>query len=128
MKNAEKVVLFLKEQIVVLEFRAFFLQFEGETRKVKQKMKQIYLYTLAHNVSGFDSYVVLKNLPQWRTVVSSIRNGSSFVSLKIFNGYIDGNKKIPQYVLFRCGRVHIIISLKKDRFVKNYNQVYLNKN
>ena len=35
------------------------------------------------------------------------------MSSKIFNGYVDENKKIPQYVHFRCGRVHINQSLKR---------------
>ena len=68
---------------------------------------------IAHNGSGFDSYVVLNNLPQWRSVVKLIKNGAGIVSLKIFNGYVDQNKKIPQYVHFRCGRVHINKSLRK---------------
>ena len=60
-------------------------------------------------------YIVLSNLPQWRTVDSLIRNGSGIVSLKIFNGYVDENKKFPQYdyVNLRCGRVHFNISLNK---------------
>ena len=68
---------------------------------------------IAHVGSGFDSYVVLNNLPQWRSVVKLIKNGRGIVSLKIFNGYVDQNKKIPQYVHFRCGRVRINKSLKK---------------
>ena len=68
---------------------------------------------IAHNGSGFDKYVVLNNLPQWRSVVKLIKNGRGILSSKIFNGYVDGNKKIPQYVHFRCGRVHINQSLKK---------------
>ena len=67
----------------------------------------------AHNGSGFDSYVVLNNLPQWRSVFNLIKNGAGIVALKIFDGYIDEKKNIPQYVHFRCGRVHIIKSLKK---------------
>ena len=31
----------------------------------------------------------------------------------MFNGNVDENKKIPQKVHFRCGRVHLNISLKK---------------
>ena len=31
----------------------------------------------------------------------------------MFNGYIDQNKKILQYVHFRCGRVHFNNSLRK---------------
>ena len=68
---------------------------------------------IAHNGSGFDSYVVLNNLPQWRSVVKLIKNGAGIVSLKLFNGYVDPVKKIPQYVHFRCGRVHDNQKLRK---------------
>ena len=70
------------------------------------------MYIVAHNGSGFDSYVVLNNLPQWRTVVSLIQNGSGIVSSGIFNGYVDQVEKIPQNIHFRCRRVHNIKSLK----------------
>ena len=66
---------------------------------------------IAYKGSGFDSYVVLNNLPQRRTF-KLIKNGSGIVSLQIFNGYVDQNKKIPQYVHFRCGLLHIKDSLK----------------
>ena len=56
---------------------------------------------------------MLNNLPQWRSVVKLVKNGAGIISLKIFNGYVDEKKKIPQYVHFRCGRVHINTSLKK---------------
>ena len=68
---------------------------------------------IAHNGSGFDSYVVINNLLQWRSDVTPIKNGRVIVSLKIFDGYVDEKKKIPQYVHFRCGRVHINKNLKK---------------
>ena len=71
------------------------------------------LYLIARYGSGFDSYVVLKNLPQWRSVVNLIKNGAGIVSLKLFIVYVDQNKKIPEYVHFRCRRVHIKKSLKK---------------
>ena len=48
-----------------------------------------------------------------RTVHNLNENGAGIVSLKIFNGYVDQNKKIPPYVHFRCGRVHINKSLRK---------------
>ena len=50
-------------------------------------------------------------MPQRRTV-KLIKNGSGIVSLKIFNGYVDQNKKIPQYVHLRFGLLHIKDSLK----------------
>ena len=68
---------------------------------------------IAHNGSGFDSYVELNNLPQWRSVVKPTKNGACLISLKIFNGYVEEKKQIPQYVHFRCGRVHINKSLRK---------------
>ena len=89
------------------------LSFKGEPKKVKNKIVEYNLYLIAHNGSGFDSSVVLKNLPQWRSIVKLIKNGAGVVSLKIFNGYVDQNQKIPQYVHFRCGRVHINKSLRK---------------
>ena len=89
------------------------LSFKGEPKKVKNKIVEYNLYLIAHNGSGFDSYIVLNNLPQWRSVVKPIKNGAGSISLKLFNGYVDPVKKIPQYVHFRCGRVHINQSLRK---------------
>ena len=89
------------------------LSFKGEPKKIKNKILEYNLYLIAHNGSGFDSYVVLNNLPQWRSVVKLIKKGAGIISLKIFNGYVDPVKKIPQYVHFRCGRVHINKSLRK---------------
>ena len=88
------------------------LQFKGEAKRINNKIVKYNLYLITHKGLGFDSYVVLNNLPQWRTVVSLIKNGSGIVSLKIFNGYVDPVKKIPQYVHFRCGLLHIKDSLK----------------
>ena len=87
------------------EMSDYVLQFKGEAKRINKK--SLYnLYILANNGSGFDTYVVLNDLAQWRTVFSLIKNGSGILSSKIFNGYVDPVKKIPQYVHFRCGRVH----------------------
>ena len=91
----------------------YVLLFRREPKKNGNKLVDYNLYLIAHNGSGFDSYVVLNNLPQWRSIVKPIKNGAGIISLKTFNGYVDQNKKIPQYVNFRCGRVHIKKSLKK---------------
>ena len=66
---------------------------------------------IAHNGGGFDSYVVLNNLPRWRLIVKLIKNGTGTISLKIFNG--DEKKKIPQNVHLRCARLPINQILKK---------------
>ena len=85
------------------------LQIKGEAKKVNIENVTYNFYILAHNGSGVDSYVVLNNLPQWRTVFGTIQNGSGIVSLKKMNGYVDQNNKNPHYVQFRC----INNSLKK---------------
>ena len=89
------------------------LSFKGEPKKVRNKIVEYNQYPIAHNGSGFDSYVVLNNLPEWQSVVKLIKNGAGIISLKIFNGYVDPVKKIPQYVHFRCGRVHINQKLRR---------------
>ena len=50
------------------EMLDYALQFEGEPKRVINKIVKYNLYLIAHKSSGFDSYVVLNNLPQWRTV------------------------------------------------------------
>ena len=89
----------------------YVLQYKGEPKRINNKLVKYNLYLIAHKGSRFDSYVVLNNLPQWRTVKLN-KNGSGIVSLKIFNGYVDQNKKISQYVHLRCGLLHIKDSLK----------------
>ena len=89
----------------------YVLQFKGEPKKINNKIVKYNLYLIAHKGSGFDSYVVLNNVPQWRTI-KLIKDGSGIVSLQIFNGYEDPVKKVPQYVHFRCGLLHIKDSLK----------------
>ena len=49
------------------------LSFKGEAKKVKNKIAEKSLYLVGHKGSGFDSYVVLNNLPQWRSVVNLIK-------------------------------------------------------
>ena len=89
----------------------YVLQFKGEPKRINIKIVKYNLYLIAHKGSGFDSFVVLNNLPQWKTV-NLIKNGSGIVTLTIFNGFVDQNKKNPQYVHFRCGILLIKDSLK----------------
>ena len=89
----------------------YVLQLKGEPKRIKNKVVKYNLYLIAHKGSGFDSYVVLNNLPQRRTV-KLIKNGSGLVCLEIFNGYVDPVKKFPQYVHLRCCLLNIKDSLK----------------
>ena len=55
------------------------LEFKGEAKKINNKFVGYKLYLIAHNGSGFNSYVVLSNLPQWQTVVNIIKKGAKTV-------------------------------------------------
>ena len=91
----------------------FSLKLKGEERKVKNKIVEYNLQMHAHNGSGFDTWIILKNLDCDKHIVNIIKNGKGIIELKIFNGYILKNyKQIPQYLHFRCGMTHLIYSLK----------------
>ena len=90
------------------------LSFKRNAKKANNKIVEHNFYLMAHIGSGFDSYIVITNLPQWRSVVNLIKNVTGFVSLIIFNGYVDEKKKLPQCVHFRCGKVHIKSSFKEQ--------------
>ena len=57
--------------------------FKEEARKVRKKIVEDNLFLIAHNGSGFDSFIVFNNLPQWRSVVDLFTNGAGIVSLEI---------------------------------------------
>ena len=95
----------------------YVLELKAEAKKVNKKIVKYNPYLLAHKGSGFDSYVVLYNLPHWRTVVSLAKNLLEIVSPKIFNGYVDQNKKIPRNVHFISGILQIKNSLKNRKKV-----------
>ena len=100
------------------------LEFKGEAKRVNIKNIEENLFLIAHEGSGFESCILLNNLPQWRTNVNLIKNGSFIVSLNILNGYVDKDKEIPQFVQFRCGPVLVNSSLKEVGISLIYNQVF----
>ena len=68
----------------------------------------------AHNGSGFDTWIILNNLPCDKHIVDISKNGKGIIELKVFNGLIHkNNKQIPQYLHFRCGMTHLNNSIKK---------------
>ena len=92
----------------------YLLKFKGEERKHNNKIIEYNLQLHAHNGSGFDTWIILNNLPCDKHIVNIIKNGKGIISLKVFNGYIEKNKKqIPQHLIFRCGMTHLNYSLKK---------------
>ena len=88
----------------------FCLKLKGEERKVNNKIVDYNLELHAHNGSGFDTWIILNNLPCDKHIVKIIKNGKVIIELKVFNGLIHkDNKQIP----FRCGMTHLNYSLKK---------------
>ena len=71
----------------------FSLKLNDDVRKVENKIVQYTLQHDAHNGSGFDTWIILKNLPCDKPIVDSIENGKCIIELKVFNGYVGTNKK-----------------------------------
>ena len=57
----------------------FCLKLKGDERKVKNKIVEYNLQMHAHNVSGFDTWIVLNNLPCDKQVVDIIKNGKVII-------------------------------------------------
>ena len=52
----------------------------------------ITLNYIAHNGSGFDSWIILNNLPCDKHIVDIFKNGKRIISLRVLNGYEQNNK------------------------------------
>ena len=86
----------------------------GERNTFRNKIVEYNLQLHAHNGSGYDTWVMLKNLPCDKHIVDIVKNGKSTISLRVFNGYIHNSKKqSPQNLIFRCGMTHVIYLFKK---------------
>ena len=84
-----------------------------ENKDKKGKVLEYNLQLHAHTGSGFDTWIVLNNLPCDKRIVNIIKNGKAIIELKVFNGYFEKNKKrIPHYLHFRCSITHLYFSLK----------------
>ena len=92
----------------------FCLKLKGEEYKINNEIVEYNLQMHAHNGSGFDTWIVLNNLDCDKRIVNVIKNGKGIIEIKVFNGYIEKNKKqIPQFLHFRCGMTHLNYSLEK---------------
>ena len=102
------------------------LKFKSEERKVKNRIFENNLQLHAHNASGFDTRINLKNLPCDQRFVDIIRKGKDIIELVEFNGYVQKNKKqTPQYLHFRCGVTHLNYSLRKLGKTFNFHKELL---
>ena len=73
----------------------FCLKLKGEERRtsLNNKIVEYNLQLHAHNGSGFDTWIILNNLPCDKHIVDIIKTGKSIISLGVFNGYIHNGKK-----------------------------------
>ena len=112
-KSINDTIAFMGDECIdkVLDYC---LKLRRDEKKLNNRVISYNLQLHAHNGSGFDTWIILNNLRCDRHIVDIIKNGKGIISLKIFNGYIEKNKKqIPQYLIFRCGMTHLNYSLKK---------------
>ena len=91
----------------------YLLKLEGEENKLGRKVIEYSLQIHVHNFSGFDTRITLCNLTcHWRKVDVN-KNRKCIISLKVFNVYIQCNRKRKnQYLFFRCGMIHLKCSFK----------------
>ena len=63
---------------------------KGEAKKIEKNGKEITIEyemkMIAHNGSGFDSWIILDNLPEWCRITSMIKTGKGIINMKIYNG------------------------------------------
>ena len=93
---------------------------KGEPKKINRNGREFIaeydLKLIAHNGSGFDTWVILNNLPEGCKIMNMIKNGKGIISLKIFNGMVNVkaySKGQPQYLTFTCSMNHMKSSLRK---------------
>ena len=91
----------------------FFSKFKGEERKVKNRIVEYNFHLHAHNGSGFDTWIILNNLPWDKNIVDIIKNRKGIISLRIFIGYIQKKETKSSISFSRCGMIHLNYSLKK---------------
>ena len=69
---------------------------------------------VAHNSSGFDSWVVLNSLVKVITELKITKTATGLISLSFRCGFkIVNTCEVPQYVKFTCSKSHIKGSLEK---------------
>ena len=75
LKNVKKDTLVFDGDNCVGKALDFLLKFKGEERKVKNKIVEYNLQLHAHNRSGFDTWIIINNLPCDKHIVDIIKNG-----------------------------------------------------
>ena len=69
------------------------LKVEERRTSLNNKIVEYNLQLHAHNGSGFDTWIIFNNLPCDKHIVAIIKNGKGIIELKVFNGYVEKNRK-----------------------------------
>ena len=77
---------------------------KGEPKKIDKNGKEAIVENemkmIAHNGSGFDSWIIHDNSSEWCRITIMIKTGKRIISIKIFNGLVNVKKHSkgrPQY-------------------------------
>ena len=89
-KCLNDIIIFKGENCISCMFD-YLKSFKGEPKYTRNNCGKVILSSyelklIAHNGSGFDSWIILNNLPKWCSIVSMIKTGKGIISLKILNG------------------------------------------
>ena len=99
--------------------------YEGDERTYIDKdggeiVSSYRLFLVAHNSSGFDSWVVLNSLIKEKTELKIIKTARGLISLSLRCGFeIVNTVEVPQYVKFTCSKSHIKGSSLRKKSVRN---------
>ena len=76
---------------------------KGEPKKINRNGEEFIaeyeLKLFAHNGFGFDTWIILNNLPLWCRFMNLIKNVKGIISMKLFNGMVNvksNSKRQPQ--------------------------------
>ena len=88
-KSLNDVKIFEGEDCITKMFKKL-QDLKGEPKKIEKNGKEITLEyekkVIAHNGSGFDSWITLDNLLEWCRITSMIKTGKGIINMKIYNG------------------------------------------
>ena len=93
--------------------------YDGDERTYIHKDRDVIvssyrLFLVAHNLNGFDSWVVLNSLIKDMTNFKILKTARGLISLSFRCGdKIVNTCEVPQYVKFTCSKSHVKRSLEK---------------
>ena len=83
-------------------------------KRLKNEIPEYNLQLHAQNASGFDTWIILNNIPCDKQFVKIVKNGKGIIELKVSNDFFQNyNKQTLQYLRFSYDVTHLNYSIKK---------------